>query len=343
MKKDSFPSSSVSNLSGLFLCCRNIRSTPSTKSSTWCWGGASCSTACRGKCSTESSRAAGARALIHIVVVNSCWSAPFCDSVSADGIISDPSRGENCLLIATDGSGLGADYYCIRIYTKMIKKNKLFRVSLLHKDVSLVSWCVKNKVFEILFGLTVFHVRHKDELRRRCIHSVAFFFNKVHTNYNKWRESLFQLWSNIWSRFHVLRQAISKVLLVRIDYGCWWGGKSLQGVHPHANGGQGDAQSHGELHDGRGRERGGFALRLVRRLRCDSQHFLQVIKNLQEEAERGVAYTACIRNIHFLFLSVSTWIFFFPFQKLLMALLVTWHHIKGALHCFRYILINQKG
>ena len=26
-----------------------------------------------------------------------------------------------------------------------------------------------------------------------------------------------------------------------------------------------------------------------------------------------------------------------------MALLDTWHHSKGALHCFRYILINQKG
>lgn len=171
--------------------------------------------------------------------------------------------------------------------------------------------CKEIKYLKSSSVLQVFHVRHKDELRRRCIHSVAFFFNKVHTNYNKWRESLFQLWSNIWSRFHVLRQAISKVLLVRIDYGCWWGGKSLQGVHPHANGGQGDAQSHGELHDGRGRERGGFALRLVRRLRCDSQHFLQVIKNLQEEAERGVAYTACIRNIHFLFFSVSMWIVFF--------------------------------
>ena len=93
------------------------------------------------------------------------------------------------------------------------------------------------------------------------------------------------------------------------------GGGSLQGVHSHANSGQGDAQSHGELHDGRGRERGGFALRLVHRLRCDSQHFLQVIKNLQEEAERGVAYTACIRNIHFLFLSVSMWIFFFSHSR----------------------------
>lgn len=149
--------------------------------------------------------------------------------MSADGIISDPSRGENCLLIATDGSGLGADYYCIRIYTKMIKKNKLFRVSLLHKDVSLVSWCVKNKVFEILFGLTSFSCSTQGWVKETLYSQCSIFFNKVHTNYNKWRESLFQLWSNIWSRFHVLRQAISKVLLVRIDYGCWWGGEKPTG------------------------------------------------------------------------------------------------------------------
>lgn len=112
---------------------------------------------------------------------------------------------------------------------KWLKKTKLFRVSLLHKDVSLVSWCVKNKVFEILFGLTSFSCSTQGWVKETLYSQCSIFFNKVHTNYNKWRESLFQLWSNIWSRFHVLRQAISKVLLVRIDYGCWWGGEKPTG------------------------------------------------------------------------------------------------------------------
>lgn len=157
----------------------------------------------------------------------------------------------------------------------------------------------------LIFSL-FFHFNHEKRSNRQFSQCVIVF-NKGHTIDKLWK-SPFQLFycTELRHKFHswfpLLHEVISKVLCVRISYMCWW---NLQGVHSHSDCGQCDTQSHGELHDVWRRERGSgeAAIRLVPCCYCDTQHFLQVIKNLGKQVREMVSGTVLNSQIHFLFLN----------------------------------------